>query len=129
MRCAEIGILPLARKNATSPHARQRWCGRITTPDGVTLDPRRIDGLLSMQRPETAGDLQQFICAINWMRKGIPEHNKNVGPLQTLLLTLTKGHGAKKKELERDNWDPTSGPQKYTSMSRTSSGSSLTESL
>ena len=64
-----------------------------------------------MQRPETAGDLQQFICAINWMRKGIPEHNKNVGPLQTLLLTLTKGHGSKKKELEKvqlgsDIWTP-----------------------
>ena len=67
---------------------KEKWCGRIITADGITHDPRRIDGLLSMQRPETAGDLQQFICAINCMRKGIPEYNKNVGPLQTLLLTF-----------------------------------------
>ena len=64
-----------------------------------------------MQGPETAGDLQQFICAINWMCKGIPEYKKNVGPLQTLLLTLTKGHGSKKKALEKvqlgpDIWTP-----------------------
>ena len=64
---------------------KAKWCGRISTPDGVTLDPRRIDDLLSRQRRETAGDLQQFICAMNWTRKGIPEYNKDVGPLQTLL--------------------------------------------
>ena len=52
---------------------KAKWCGRIDTAAGITLDPRRTDGLLSMQRPETAGDLQQCICAINWMRKGIPE--------------------------------------------------------
>ena len=54
-----------------------------------------------MQRPETAGDLQQYICAINWMRKGIPEYKKYVGPLQALLLILTKRHGSKKKALEK----------------------------
>ena len=90
---------------------KAKWCGRIITADGITLDPRRIDGLLSMQRPETAGDLQLFICAINWMRKGIPEYNKKVGPLQTLLLTLTKNHGSNKKALEKvqlgpDIWTP-----------------------
>ena len=35
------------------------------------------------------------------MRKGIPVYNKKVGPLQTLLLTLTKSHGSKKKALEK----------------------------
>ena len=75
---------------------KAKWCGRIVTVEGIALDPRCIDGLLSMQRPETAGDLQQFICAINWMRKGIPEYNKNVGPFQALLLTLTKRRCSKK---------------------------------
>ena len=45
------------------------------------------------------------------MRKGIPEYNKNFGPLQALLLTLTKRHGSKKKALEKvqlgsDIWTP-----------------------
>ena len=83
-----------------------KWCGRIVTAAGITLDPCRIDGLLSMQRPETAGDLQQFICAINWMRKGIPEYNKNVCPLQALLLTLTKRHGSKKNALKKVKLGP-----------------------
>ena len=85
---------------------KAKWCGRIVTAEGITLDPRRIDGLLSMQRPETAGDLQQFICAINWMRKGIPEYNKNVGPLQALLLALTKRHHSKKNALEKVKLGP-----------------------
>ena len=59
-----------------------------------------------MQRPETAGDLQQFICAINWMRKGTPEYSKNVGPLQALLLTLTKRLGSKKNALEKVKLGP-----------------------
>ena len=41
------------------------------------------------------------------MRKGIPEYNKNVGPLQALLLTLTKRHGSKKNALEKVRLGPT----------------------
>ena len=40
------------------------------------------------------------------MRKGIPKYNKNVGPLQALLLTLTKRHGSKKNALEKVKLGP-----------------------
>ena len=88
-----------------------KWCGRKISAEGITLDPRRIDGLLSMQRPETAGDLQQFICAVNWMRSGIPNYTTAIGKLQALLLTLTAKHGAKKSRLAKvvlgtDLWTP-----------------------
>lgn len=63
-----------------------KWCRRIVTAEGITLNPRRIDGLLSMQKAETDGVLQQFIFAINWMRKGNPDYNKNISPLQSLLI-------------------------------------------
>ena len=77
---------------------RAKWCGRVISSDGITLDPRRIDGLLSMQRPETAGDLQQFLCAINWMRVGIPNYTQETQSLQELLLSLTTSHGCKKSK-------------------------------
>lgn len=48
---------------------KAKWCGHMVTAEGTTLDPRRIDGLLSMQKPETAGDPQLFICAINGCEK------------------------------------------------------------
>lgn len=76
-----------------------KWCGRKITAQGVTLDPRRIDGLLSMHRPETAGDLQQFLCALNWMRNGIPRYTETTAPLQTLLQALMEKHGSKKTKL------------------------------
>ena len=44
---------------------RAKWCGRKITAEGVTLDPRRIQGMLDMHRPEYAADLKQFICAVN----------------------------------------------------------------
>ena len=54
-----------------------------------------------MQRPETAGDLQQFLCAVNWMRSGIPNYAQETGSLQALLLSLTAKHGAKKAQLTK----------------------------
>ena len=80
---------------------RAKWCGRKITAEGVTLDPRRIEGLLDMQRPEYAADLQQFICAVNWMRNGIPEYSVAIAPMQTLLGELTARHGAKKVKLAK----------------------------
>ena len=41
------------------------------------------------------------------MRKGVPEHNNTVGPLQALLLTLTKRHGSEKNALEKVRLGPT----------------------
>ena len=40
------------------------------------------------------------------MCKGIPEYSRNVGPLQALLLTLTKRHRSKKNALEKVKLGP-----------------------
>lgn len=80
---------------------RAKWCGRKITAEGITLDPRRIEGLLSMQRPDTAGDLQQFLCALNWMRNGLAAYTKMTAPLKELLQSLMAKHGAKKVRLEK----------------------------
>jgi hypothetical protein len=38
-----------------------------------------------MTPPVTGADLQQFFCALNWMRSALPEFSRLVGPLHDLL--------------------------------------------
>ncbi len=50
-------------------------CGRIINEERVRHDPERIRALREMPGPETAKDLQQLICAANWMWTSIPGYN------------------------------------------------------
>lgn len=65
-----------------------RWCGRLVTPDGVRYDPRRLDALKSMEPPTTGAHLQQFLCALQWVKKGIPNFTELVAPLHDFMETI-----------------------------------------
>ncbi|OWY94680.1 LOW QUALITY PROTEIN: hypothetical protein PHMEG_00035519 [Phytophthora megakarya] len=54
-----------------------RWCGRIISERGIGHDPARIEALQRIPEPTTAAELQQFVCATNWMREGLFDHCKN----------------------------------------------------
>lgn len=45
-----------------------KWCGRIISASGVEHDPERLRTLRNMPEPRNAGELQQFLCATNWLR-------------------------------------------------------------
>ncbi|GMF39969.1 unnamed protein product [Phytophthora fragariaefolia] len=72
-RCEQYG-LKLHAKKCTFFSTNVKWGGRIISADGVTHCPERVQGLVEMQRPRTAGELQQFVCAANWMRQSLPEY-------------------------------------------------------
>lgn len=42
--------------------------GRKLSEGGIQYDPRQFDALMSIHTPSLAGELQQLICATNWMR-------------------------------------------------------------
>ncbi|OWZ20620.1 LOW QUALITY PROTEIN: hypothetical protein PHMEG_0004932 [Phytophthora megakarya] len=70
-----------------------KWCGRALTEDGVTYDPSKIQALVEMPSPTTAGDLQQFLCAAEWMRSSLVDFARVCQPLQDRLdkeLALTR---------------------------------------
>ena len=46
--------------------------------------PEHTQGLSELRRPETAGELMQFLHAIHWMRKSLPE----LAELEAQLLAL-----------------------------------------
>ncbi|CEO98733.1 Reverse transcriptase domain-containing protein [Plasmodiophora brassicae] len=85
---------------------RVKWCGRIISSEGVSYDPDMICALKAMSIPQTAADLQQFICGLNWMRSAIPRFAERVHPLQQLLLEASRSIGSlKKRQLRRIRLD------------------------
>ena len=74
-----------------------RFCGRIISKDGINFDPRNLDALVKMKRPSHADQLQQFICAMNWMRNGVKKFARIVSPLLKLLDASAKRAGKRTK--------------------------------
>ncbi|POM60306.1 hypothetical protein PHPALM_30853 [Phytophthora palmivora] len=77
--------LKLNAKKCSLYQRQVKWCGRILDHQGVRHDPDRISTLRQMPYPTTAGELQQFVCAINWMRESIVDYARQVAPLQKRL--------------------------------------------
>ncbi|KAF0709107.1 hypothetical protein AaE_012979 [Aphanomyces astaci] len=73
------------------------WCGGIISGDGVKQDPERIEHLCAIPYPTNAGELQQFVCAMNWLRDSMTEYVQTVGPLQQCLTKALEGKGMQKR--------------------------------
>ncbi|KAE9356250.1 hypothetical protein PF008_g3693 [Phytophthora fragariae] len=52
-----------------------------------------------MQLPRTGADLQQFLCAANWMRQSIPEYTRISAVLYDALERAAKVSGSRKKTM------------------------------
>ena len=92
--CHEIGLKINAEK--TSLFVREvKFCGRIIDEHGIRFEPRNLDALMTMQEPRSSVELQQLLCATNWMRNAFPNYSKVVAPLHQLMETiysLAKSH-------------------------------------
>ena len=75
-----------------------RWCGRIISEKGIQLDPSRLQALLDMENPTLGSELQQFICAANWMRTAIPQFNATLGSLAKMLEDIYTTAGKRTKK-------------------------------
>jgi hypothetical protein len=79
-----------------------RWCGKLISADGVRHSPERIQGLVALSTPRTAGELQQFLCAVNWLRSNIPEYSALTHELYEVLeAAMAVAHSRKKSRLQR----------------------------
>ncbi len=62
-----------------------KWCGRLISANGISAQPEKIEALVAMQIPKTAADLQQFLCAMNWLRTCLPDFVRVAAVLSDLL--------------------------------------------
>lgn len=76
-----------------------KWCGRIISAEGVKHCPDRVQGLIDMQPPQTAAELQQYLCATNWMRQSTQEYTRIAAPLYSTLERAAKIAGSRKNKL------------------------------
>ena len=78
----------------------------------VEHHPERLSGLVNMRRPETAGELMQFLQAANWLLTSLPRMAEVVDPLRKLLEEHLVGnrHRTKRVAANRavaaDAWTP-----------------------
>ena len=84
------------------------WCGRAISADGIKLDPKRLEAIVNMPCPKTSGDLQQLVCAANWMRFTIPKFSRIMETLSKVLEQVyTKGGGRTKRAASKITLDAT----------------------
>eukprot|EP00171_Calliarthron_tuberculosum_P022172 IDg22172t1 len=63
-----------------------------------TIRPRRLEGLLQMQPPTTGSHLQQFVCALQWMRSAIPQFTSLTAPLMEFMELVYDRAGSRTKK-------------------------------
>ena len=62
-RLEEVGLYAAAHK-CTFFETSITWCGKVYSKGEAKHDPERLAGLATMRRPETAGELMQFLQAV-----------------------------------------------------------------
>nr|CCA17015.1 PREDICTED: similar to OSJNBa0011F23.1 putative [Albugo laibachii Nc14] len=95
-RCEEYGV-KLHPKKCVFLAFETIWCGKKILGNGVSHCTARIQGLCDTGNPITASDLQQFLCAVNWMRNNIPNYSQLVQDLHELLEDAMKAAKCRKK--------------------------------
>lgn len=82
--CEDKGLF-LSIKKSVFFSTSIKWCGRIISTDGHTMDPANIQSLREMEIPKTADELAQFIYCAWWMALAIPDFARWSGPLIDVL--------------------------------------------
>lgn len=80
-----------------------RWCGRLISKDGVRYDPRGLNALQPMEPPTTGAHLQQFLCALQWVKNGIPNFVNLVSGLHKLMENIYSKAGCHRMGKRRTN--------------------------
>ncbi|OWZ07579.1 hypothetical protein PHMEG_00020006, partial [Phytophthora megakarya] len=89
--------LKLSAKKSSLYQTSVKWCGKIVSEVGIAHHLERIETLRSMPEPNTAGELQQFLCASIWMRESLIDYARCVAPLQAKLdAALSSGKRTKR---------------------------------
>src|SRR5277367_228507 len=62
-----------------------KFLGHVVTPDGVRVDPEKVNAVKTLPAPKTVPELQTFLGMVGWYRRYIPEFARIGRPLFDLL--------------------------------------------
>ena len=105
-RLEEAGMFVAAHK-CTFFETSITWCGKVYSQGEVKHDSDRLSGLANMRRPETAGELMQFLQAVNWLRTSLPRMAEVVWPLRVFLEEQMAGARNRTKRVAQNRAIPT----------------------
>jgi hypothetical protein len=85
-------------------HAREiNYLGFVISPDGISVDPSRVETILSWPEPKNTHDVQSFIGFANFYRRFIKNFSKISVPLTDILKKPTGTQLRAKRRLARQN--------------------------
>lgn len=61
-----------------------RYLGHILSPDGIQVDPEKVQTLLDWEFPSSSLGMQQFLGLANYFRKHVPNFSRLSAPLYAL---------------------------------------------
>ena len=61
-----------------------KFFGYRLTPDGIKVDPKKIEVIIQMDLPQNVANLQSFNGMVNYLKKFSPVLSKLSGPLRRL---------------------------------------------
>jgi hypothetical protein len=64
------------------------YLGFLITPDGITMDPGKVQAITDWPTPESVKDVQSFLGFANFYRRFINEYSRITTPLTRLLRTF-----------------------------------------
>lgn len=83
-RCREVN-LRLNKEKCKFSQSQVKYLGHILSPEGLSIDPTRVQDILALPRPSNVGELKSFLGVVNYLGKFIPHMSDTSAPLRQLL--------------------------------------------
>jgi hypothetical protein len=77
-------------------HGEVLW--KVNHKYGVPFDPKNMEALQTMPKPQNGVDLVQYVAAVNWIRSAIPNYSKRVASPQVELAKLFERRSRRTKK-------------------------------
>ena len=110
-RLEEVGLFAAAHK-CVFFDTSIAWCGKVYSRGAIKHDPERLSDLANLRRPATAGELMQFLQAVNRLRTTLPRMAEIVAPLRDFLEAHLVGNPNRTKRVAAnraiapEDWTP-----------------------
>ena len=62
-----------------------QFLGHVLTPDGISVDPSKVQDVLNWKSPKSVHQIHQFLGLVGYYRRFIPDFSKIAQPMTKLL--------------------------------------------
>lgn len=99
--CSEHNLILSAKKCVFFTN-EIKWCGRVVNMDGFSMDQSKSEALAAIEKPQSAGELCEFIHCLHWMSISIPNFHERIEKLNEVLERAYDRAGRRTKRSIKD---------------------------